>query len=192
MKKLTASILTLALAACGAETEEKTDPLLAALSGSWSTEINNCTDLNDEFTEFGYTKLTFEDERMVVTNYVYSDEECSDALYTKVNNSDLDVVNRAYLASGDFVTRISINTHTYQLTSHDSGYTEFLNNESYCDIQDSWATGVAMDTTDCLGPSSWKLIFMVEGDTLLVGDEDYMGEDGFQTALDRDAPLYKL
>jgi len=191
MKILALSVIVLTLSACGLESETTSDAQLDFLTGSWSTVEDNCTDLNDEFTLFGYTKLTFEDGKMINTGFKYSDEDCTTPMYTIAGYSDLEFVGNEYLASGDLVSKIIINTHTHQLTSHNSDYTAQLNSNSYCDRTD-WTTDIANDTTTCVGETTTKLIFLVEGDIMLTGDDDYMAEDGFQTALSRDNPLFKL
>ena len=160
------------------------------LEGSWRSEQTGCVDYDDDFTVFGYAVFSFNGNAVHITGYTFADEDCTQARSKTVSKGTLVVLNDVILASGETVTQIKTTLTSSQEILYLASAVETYNTDEECGFT-NWEINVSKDTLACVSTELFKDIAKIEGNQLIFGDEDYLGEDGYPTQLYSDSPWYK-
>lgn len=190
-KGLMIGFMSLLLAACGSDSDDKGEPTF--LEGTWVPDY--CYDINDDLTKFANSSFKFEGGTITTVNSTFDSSECDDQSkiveFTTTNTFSLG--EEVTLGSGQTVSRIEINMVEADYKPLNESGVAWAIERDFCGKTD-WIAGEKESVLDCILSNSEdsgykQIVYIDDNGELFLGlvPED----DSYPTALDFDEPHIK-
>lgn len=184
-KGLMAGFISLLLAACGSDSDDKGEPTF--LEGTWVGE--ECFDINSNL-DYSNIILSFTGNSITITQPVYDSSDCSNEykIAEYESKGSFIIGEEMVAASGETVTKLDIDlTAATAIPYNEAGVT--LLEDSYDCDDISWSVGERESEYDCKIANDWpnksKQIVNIENDVIRLGDSSFdLTDDGYPNYLD--------